>query len=131
MKKQENQKATLRGVLILVSLVVCTLAMVLIYRATTRFSIFPYVLGAYMFSATVFVLSFLLYNRGLSRRGVTPDMLPDEWSDDEKNEFIEDGKRRLKKSRWMLIPILAFVVTFAVDLIELFVVPFFTNVMKG
>jgi len=50
-----------------------------------------------------------------------------EWSDEEKKEFIADGKRRQDRSRWLIIPIFAFFFTFAIDIFELFVIPFFTG----
>ena len=62
--------------------------------------------------------------RGFSRRGVTPEMLPEEWSEEQKEAWIEDGKERMRRSKWMIVPIFALVFTFGVDLIELFFLPF-------
>ena len=73
---------------------------------------------------------YVVYNRGMSRKGVTKDMLPDDWDDEEKDRFIEDGKKRLEKSKWMLIFIFAFVVVFAFDAMELFVFPMFEGLLS-
>ena len=66
----------------------------------------------------------------IATRMTTEEMLPAEWSEEQKTEFIEDGKRRLKKSRWMIVPIFAFLITFGVDALELFVFPFFRGLFS-
>ena len=78
-----------------------------------------------MVLAAAAILTYVIYNRGFSRRGLTPEMLPDTMTEEEKTEFIEDGVRRLKKSRPLLIVIFAFAFTFVYDVIELIAVPFF------
>jgi len=93
------------------------------YRVMSHYAHFEIVMIAYMVLCTAFVFGYVIYNRGFSRKGITPDMLPDSMSEEEKTAFIEDGKQRLRRSRWMLIVILGFVVTFALDLAELFVLP--------
>jgi len=95
-----------------------------VYRFLLDYYYFEVVLIVYMTLATAFVLAYLIYNRGFSRTGVTSEMLPDAWSEEKKNEYVANGKRRMERSRWMLIPIFAFLFTFSVDLIELLVVPF-------
>ena len=50
-------------------------------------------------------------------------MLPDTWSEEEKRKFIDDGKRRLDRSKWMLVFIFALVVVLIIDAVELFVLP--------
>ena len=45
-------------------------------------------------------------------------------SEEKKKDYIEDAKRRLHKSRWLLVVILAFLFTFALDVFELIVLPF-------
>ena len=94
-----------------------------VYRFFLQTPYFVTVLVIYMVLCAVSVLSYVIYNRGFSRKGITADMLPDSWSEEQKTEFIEDGERRRKKSRWMLIPMFAFIFTFAVDMIELWVLP--------
>ena len=114
-----------RGVGLLMMLVIVTMTVFALYRLLLDFYYFEVVLIVYMVIATAFVLTYFIYNRGFSRKGITPEMLPDTWSEEKKTEFIESGTQRLKKSRWMLIPIFAFLFTFAFDLIELLVIPFF------
>ncbi len=72
---------------------------------------------------SVTFIAYWVYNRGFTRRGVTVDMLPDEWSDEEKKEFIEDGKRRLKKSRWMIFIIVPLCFVFIAEIVMTILLP--------
>lgn len=70
-----------------------------------------------------FVFSYLIYNRGLSRLRVTPDMCPPEWPEDKKLEFVADGKRRLEKSKWMLTVIIPLIAIYGYEVVDQFVIP--------
>ncbi len=109
----------------LLTLIAVTLAVLVVYRFFLNHRWFLGVMIAYMAIFTVLVFTYVIYNRGFSRRNVTVEMLPDSWSEEQKREFIESGSRRLARSRWMLIPIFAFGFTFAFDAMELFVFPYF------
>ena len=106
-------------------LVATTAAVFAFYRWMMRFYFFNIVLIAYLVAATVVILTYVIYNRGFSRKGLTEDMLPDTMTKEEKKEFIEDGERRIKRSRPLLIVIFAFVFTFVFDAIELVAIPLF------
>ena len=109
----------------LMILIVVTMAVFAVYRFSMNYPYFQTIMFVYMALATAVILGYVIYNRGFSRRGVTAQMLPDSWSDEEKERFIADGKRRLDASRWMLYPIFAFLFTFAMEIVELIVIPFF------
>ena len=130
-EKRERQGKPLSrdGIILLVILIVASVVVFGTYRVLVNYQYFELVLIAYMVIEAAFVFAYLIYNRGLSRRGITSDMLPSEWSDEEKKKFIDDGKERLKKSRWMLVVILAFFFTFAIEAVELIVVPFFAEML--
>ena len=113
----------------LVATVVVTLIVFTIYRLTMSTPYFHVVFIAYLALATVAILAYVIYNRGFSRRGLTAEMLPQEWSEDKKREFIEDGEIRLKRSRNLLIIVIAFGFTFAIDIIELFTIPLITELL--
>ena len=121
--KNRNKKIN-KSALVLLAIVI--LSSVLVYGTykilLERF--YLAVLIAYMVIETVFILAYLIYNRGFSRKGVTREMLPAEWSEDKKDEFIHSGEERLKSSRWMLVVILAFLFTFFIEIIELYFLPF-------
>lgn len=121
---QEQKKLIKEAVVLLVSLVLVSAAVCATYRFLLGKLYFELVLYSYLAIETLAIVAYVVYNRGFSRKGVTYDMLPIEWSDEKKKEFIEDGKRRLRKSRWLLVIIVAFLFTFALDVIELVVFPF-------
>ena len=102
---------------------VLSLALLAFYYFSMNFSFFPIVMFGYMIALAVLAFVYVIYNRAMSRNGVTVEMLPDEWDEEKKTEFVEDGKRRLRRSKWMLMLIIAFVITFAVEAIMLFVFP--------
>ena len=82
---------------------------------------FPIVMFSYMIVLTVLIFVYIIYNRGFSRKGVTEDMLPIEWTYEQKREFIESGERRLQRSKWMLVFIISILFTFIVEAFVLFV----------
>ena len=115
----KNRATALR----LVSLIVVTMTVFSVYRFFLGRLYFEITLAIYLTVATALILTYVIYNRGLSRRRLSEDMLPKTWSDEEKRVFLADGERRLRASRWMLIPIFAFLFTFAFDMLELYVLP--------
>ena len=57
-------------------------------------------------------------------------MLPDTMSVEEKQEFIEDGEQRLRRSRPLLMVVLAFAFTCVAELVELIALPFLLGVFQ-
>ena len=96
----------------------------MLYRFLINTPFVKITLAAYLITATAVILVYVIYNRGFSRKGLTPEMLPDTMSKEEKEDFIADGERRLKRSRPLLSVIFAFSFTFVYDIIELVAVPF-------
>lgn len=84
---------------------------------------FPAVIFIYTAVLTVLSFVYIVYNRGFSQKGVTVDMLPDEWSEEKKLEFVENGKLRLERSKWMLVLIISLSFTFIVEVFIFFVLP--------
>ena len=115
----------------LLALVGTTVAAVTVYRFLMNTPYFYPTLIAYLALGTVSSLGYVIYNRGFSRRGVTEEMLPADWSDEKKKGFIEDGERRMKRSRWLLIVAFAIFATLAIDLFELYVIPTFSQAFRG
>ena len=130
MKRKSRLSGKEKGITLLL-LVLVTAVVLGLYRVAMSFSWFEILFWCYLALSTVLILTYVIYNQGFFRKGVTSDMLPEEWSEEEKEAFVAEGERRRDRSRWMLIPILAFVVTFAVDLFELFVIPFFSEMFGG
>lgn len=96
------------------------------YRVAMNINLtfFKVVLAVYMVATTALAVAYVLYNRGFSRRGVTAEMLPDTMSAEEKCEFIADGERRLKKSKWMLTVLFPMIVIFMWEMIEIYLLDY-------
>ena len=77
-----------------------------------------------------FLIGYIAYNRAFSRKNLTADMLPDDWSVEKKNEYINDGIRRAESSKWMLSVIIPLLVTIAADAIYLFTWPMIENLFN-
>ena len=76
-----------------------------------------------------FLIAYIAYNRGFTRKDVTKEMLPDIWSEAKKTEFIEDAQRRYKKSKWMLTVIIPIMIPIALEAIVLFTWPIVQNLL--
>ena len=119
-KKQFSERSKKElGVLIL-----CCFIFMLVYFAAANITV-PIisfiVTWLYMLGLAVFVIVYVVYNYAFSRKNITPEMLPNDWSIETKVEYIQKGQDRAKKSRWMIFVIFPLIVTFIADLIYLFV----------
>ena len=79
----------------------------------------------YMVLLVSFILGYLIYNRFLYRKNLTPDDLPDTMSAEEKQAFLEDGKKRLEKSKWMMLFIFPLALVLLLDAADLFIFDLF------
>ena len=120
----KNDKSKLRNFVVAT---VLSLVLLAFYYFSMNFTFFPIVMISYMVALAVLAFIYIVYNRAFSRKGVTEEMLPPEWDVEKKREFIEDGKRRLAKSKWMLMGIIALIVTFVVEAVTLFLIPLFSG----
>ena len=127
----ENTRSKKSSQKILTAIITAAVSVVLVavYYFSLAFEFFPLVMWGYMIALAVLALTYVIYNRGFSRKGVTAEMLPDEWSDEQKQSFIEDGEARMRRSKWMLVLIVAFFVTFAVEAWLLFVNPMLAGLL--
>ena len=124
-KENKNLRRTL--ILILNTVLFFALYRVLLYYAElTDETFYAFcVMVLYMALLVGFLLAYLIYNRFLYRKSLTVDDLPDTMSYDEKRDFIEDGKVRLERSKWMMLIILPLVVTFLIDAVDIFILDLF------
>ena len=122
-KRERKKLATKKNFITLLELLGTIAVVFVTYRVLMNFRFFDVVLIIYMVLAAICVFTYVIYNRGMSRVNVTPEMLPDDWSDEQKQEFIDDGKRRLQRSKPLLMLTFAFAFTFCVDIIELVIIP--------
>lgn len=104
----------------LLAVIVNTVILTAIYYAANRNGFWP-IFPIYAGTLTVMTLVYLIYNRGFSRKGVTAEMLPADWTDEQKNSFIKDGEDRLKKTKWMLLLMIPLILTFLMDCLYLLI----------
>ena len=93
----------------------------LLISTAFTFTVQKVVVLTYMIAAAVLILLYVIYNRGFSGRGVTPEMLPDTMTEKEKDDYIADSLMREKKSKWMLTFIVPLVFALLIDLLDMFV----------
>ena len=75
----------------------------------------------YVGLGAVLGLGYVIYNRGFVGKDATPEMLPDTMSYEEKMDFIEQSKQRMKKSQWVLTLLIPIIVALMLDMLYLFV----------
>ncbi len=95
----------------------------MLYFATMAQNAFPsfVVMLVYFVLLLGFGLAYLIYNRFFYKKGLTHENLPDTMTFEEKEAFLADGERRLKRSKWMLLVLIPLLFTFLVDALDLFV----------
>ncbi len=120
----EKKQLSGESVRLATSLVINSVLLLFVYYGAMAINI-PIIAStvtiAYMVILGGFLIAYVAYNRAFSRKGITPDMLPDSWSQEQKQNYIDDGERRIKRSRWMLAVIIPFLVTFIADALYLFI----------
>lgn len=126
-KRTVLKKESKRTLILLASLILSCIVVYGLYRFLIATVNPEAVLIAYMAVSTAVIFWYVIYNRGFSRKGITPEMLPASWDEEKKTAFIEDGKIRLRKSKPLLILVIAFIFTFALEAFELFALPFFAD----
>ena len=75
---------------------------------------------AYFVLLGALALFYFIYNYCFSRHKVTREMLPLDWSEEEKDKFLFDAAERKRKSRFALYLIIALLVTLTYDFLGLF-----------
>lgn len=114
-------------------LVINTLVLVFIYFGSQNMGqpvLSMIITAAYWLILAVFGVIYFAYNRAFSRKNLTHDMLPSEWTYEQKEDFINDGKSRLEKSKWMLSVIIPFMITVLLDAVYLFTWPMVQNLFN-
>lgn len=101
--------------------VTLTFALLFIYYACIALGFAQPIMIVYFVAFAAILVTYLAYNRGFVNKDVTVDMLPDDWSEEKKQEFVKANHDRAEKSRWMVTLIIPFVVVFMCEALYLFV----------
>lgn len=118
-----KEKPSKKSVVTLCATVGMALLLLAFYYFSMNFEFFRFVMWGYMIALAALVIAYIIYNKGMYLKGVTEEMLPDEMSLEEKRALIDGAKRRLERSKWMIMLIIGFISTFAVEAVLLFVLP--------
>lgn len=118
-----KEKPSKKNVITLCATVGVALLLLAFYYFSMNFEFFRFVMWGYMIALAALVIAYIIYNKGMYLKGVTEEMLPDEMSLEEKRALIDGAKRRLERSKWMIMLIIGFISTFAVEAVLLFVLP--------
>lgn len=110
----------------LILLIVNCIVFIGLYRllitSAFDFTVQKIVVLAYMIGAAALILAYVIYNRGFSGRGVTPEMLPDTMTEKEKDDYIADNAAREKRSKWMLTYIIPMLLAVLIDLFDMYII---------
>ena len=129
-QKNEAKERKPKGVRLLLILIFNTVLSLALYELGNHYEFYP-TFWIYFALTVIFTLAYLIYNRGLARDRVTPDMLPDSWSAEKKCEFFSERDRRKKNSKWMLTIIIPLFFTLAFDMVNLFFIDSLRGLFKG
>lgn len=77
----------------------------------------------YAAAGAAFVAAYIIYNRAFTRDNITPEMLPDTMTEQEKADFIQEGADRKRKSKWMIVVLFTLFVPLAIDFLILTAIP--------
>lgn len=122
--KKFNYKLALR----LSALIILAVA---VFRLLKLYDLYLFAIILYtavMIGVTVY---YIVYNRGVLSGSITPEMLPAEWSDEQKNAMIEDMSARRRKSRWVQLVLIPLIFTYAFELLELYFFPLVRSLFSG
>ena len=72
---------------------------------------------AYISVFLILVFTYVIYNRGILGKRLTPDMLDPQIPYEERVEMVEDVNRRRDKSSWMIPVAVPFLLSFLLDYI--------------
>ena len=85
----------------------------------------------YAAAGAAFVAAYIIYNRAFTRDNITPEMLPDTMTEQEKADFIQEGADRKRKSKWMIVVLFTLFVPLAIDFLILTAIPTLFGGMLG
>ncbi len=110
--RKEAKKVNWRLWLITFISVVCIFG---VYQLCVYLNFRP-IVHIYAIAVCLLAIAFCVLNKGFSNRKLTLNDLPKEWDDGKKAAFLENRRR----ARYLLIPIIGILLTFAFDIIYLY-----------
>ena len=115
-----NKKINPEAKRLMVMLLVNTIMTLFLYFYISEKLHFDSIMFIYLGIGFILGVGYLIYNKGFVGKNTTPDMLPDSMSFAEKQQFLEDCKSRMRRSRWVLVFLIPILLTIMADVIYLF-----------
>ena len=128
-KDSEKSRDTARKLLTL--LVACVLSSAVYFWAASVETLWKAAIIGFLVAASVVFIVYFAVNRGMTELNITPDMISDTLTPDEKTALIENAKERKKKTQWMLFLFIALITPVMIDLMRLFVFERIAQIFKG
>ena len=103
-------------------LLLLSLLAIVIFRTVKEISLAAYVviIAVYSLITLVAALWYISCNKGLVGTKVTPDLLPESWSEEEKEAFMAEYRERREKSKKLLVILLPMIATFFFEAIDIY-----------
>ena len=106
---------------------------IVIFRTAKELSLSAYVAAIAVYSVITLVaaLTYIGLNRGLVGTKVTYDLLPEDWSEEQKKLFMDDYAARREKSKKMLVILVPMIATFFFEAVDIyFIQGILQNIIK-
>ncbi len=119
---KSNDKLRKLGIVFINFILFYTLLRLIILLAERTGIVLIYYIGSAVYmigAAAVFLTYFCLNGYTLNRREWTIDELPEKWSDEQKQRFMERQPKRKKKAQQLIYILMPVVVTLFINYIEL------------
>ena len=78
-----------------------------------------------MWASPVLFLAFFCINGGFSRTVVLRENLPEHWTEEHKNRFLENDRIRKSFARRLMVVMVPVLLLCAIDMLSMFVLPLF------
>ena len=103
-------------------LILLSILAIAIFRTVKQISLSAYITAIIIYTAITLAaaLCYISQNRGLITVEVTYDLLPNEWSEEEKKAFMEDYRARKEKSKKLLVILLPMIATFFFEILDIY-----------
>lgn len=102
-----------------------------VFRLLKTYELFIVAVILYTAIGLAAALYYIIYNRGVISGRITPEMLPKEWSPEQKQAMVDDIAARRRRSKWAILVFVPVIATVCFELLESYFFPlmlsFFTK----
>ena len=102
-----------------------------VFRLLKLYDLYLFAIVLYTAVTLGVAIYYIVYNRGVLSGKITPEMLPAEWSDQQKNAMIDDLTARRQKSKWTHLILIPMVFVYGFELLEVYFFPLLRSLFSG